>query len=195
MDTWYLAGNCIDTTGFRGIVDSIVEQKSAVSNIWLKRNPLGPNAAADVARLIIGAMKLDTLDLDQTELSDEGVALIFNELSDSLEYGAKINLRHIYLNAVGIGLKASQAIGRFLASPLCQLESLFIANNPVGDEGATLLASGLAKEPESTAFHGRVNRSDISWCQSYLRCARSTSSYHCTRCRTEFRDWRSRWPV
>lgn len=51
MDTWYLAGNCIDSTSFKLLVNQWI-RSSAVTNIWLKRNPLGPSAAQDVFRLI-----------------------------------------------------------------------------------------------------------------------------------------------
>lgn len=62
METWYLAGNCIDTASFSILVDSMVKSP-AITNVWLKRNPLGSAAADDVFRLITQTPNLRTLDL------------------------------------------------------------------------------------------------------------------------------------
>ena len=79
--------------------------------------------------------------MDQTELSDEGVARIFLELSSC---DKDLPLRNIYLNATGISTSACKAIASYLASPHCKLQSLYMSCNPVGDAGATALAEGLA---------------------------------------------------
>lgn len=84
---------------------------------------------------------LRTLDLDQTELSDEGVAQLFYFLA-SQKQGA-LPLRNIYLNAVGISTSACKAVAEFLALPDCRLESLYMSCNPVGDQAAKMLAQGL----------------------------------------------------
>lgn len=148
MDTWYLAGNCIDTASFRLLVDEWV-RSSSVTNIWLKRNPLGTKAADDVFRLITQAPNLRTLDLDQTELGDAGVAEIFSKLAKH-KPATPIPLRHIYLNAVGIGIKAASAISDYLASPHCTLDSLYATNNPMGSTGVEAFARGLKKNESLT---------------------------------------------
>jgi len=80
MDTWYLAGNCIYGISLSLLVDAFITSP-AVTNIWLKRNPLGSNAASDLFRLITETPNLRTLDLDQTKLSDAGVAELFSRLT------------------------------------------------------------------------------------------------------------------
>ncbi|KAF2829002.1 leucine rich repeat protein [Ophiobolus disseminans] len=139
MDTWYLAGNCIDGPSLRLLVDEWVNSTS-VTNIWLKRNPLGPAAAGDIFQLVTQTDNLRTLDLDQTELGDAGVTELFNKLA---VHDRPIALRHIYLNAVGVGEKAAGAIAKYLASPLCELAALYASNNPLGDAGVAALAHGL----------------------------------------------------
>jgi NLR family CARD domain-containing protein 3 len=150
MDTWYLAGNCIDGDGFKTIVDALVKSE-AVTNVWLKRNPLGPNASLAVYRLISETKNLRTLDLDQTELGDEGVADLFNRLT---LYGdmtsKKLPLQHLYLNGVGISKKGAGAIASFLKSPACGLTSIYMSCNPLGDAGLDLIASALHKAPQLT---------------------------------------------
>ena len=139
FETWYLAGNCIDGASFSTLVDSMV-RSGAITNVWLKRNPLGETAAEDLFRLITGAKNLRTLDLDQTELADAGVAKLFSSLAG---HKSPLSLRHMYLNADGISKTACRAIASYLASPTCTLHSLYMSNNPIGDAGAAALAEGL----------------------------------------------------
>lgn len=138
FETWYLAGNCIDAASFGILVDAMVQSK-VITNVWLKRNPLMAESASDVFRLVEHSPVLRTLDLDQTELGDDGVAQLFRLLA-KLE--KPIALRHIYLNAVGIGARACQAISDYLCSPHCGLESLYMSSNPVG-QSVTLLGPGI----------------------------------------------------
>ena len=139
IETWYLAGNCIDATGFSLLVDSIVKSET-ITNVWLKRNPLETASAKDVYGLISRTPHLRTLDLDQTELGDVGVAEVFSSLTTA---NKPVKLRYIYLNATGIGENACKQISQYLASPHCELHSLYMSNNPVGDAGAAALAEGL----------------------------------------------------
>ncbi|KAF2174518.1 RNI-like protein [Zopfia rhizophila CBS 207.26] len=148
MDTWYLAGNCIDSASFKLLVDEWVRSTS-VTNIWLKRNPLLPSAADDVFRLITQTKNLRTLDLDQTELGDAGVAELFSKLA-RCQPQEPLALRHIYLNAVGIGVKAAGAIASYLSSPHCTLDSLYTTNNPLGSAGVAALAAGLKQNKTLT---------------------------------------------
>ncbi|RBR03950.1 uncharacterized protein FIESC28_11651 [Fusarium coffeatum] len=147
MDTWYLAGNCINGPGFKILVDAMVKSE-AITNLWFKRNPLGADASEDVYRLITGVKNLRTLDLDQTQLGDRGVADLFNRLADhKMPDGAKLPLKHIYLNGSGISTEGAKAIGKFLLSPHCGLTSIYASSNPLGDVGADALAQALPKAP------------------------------------------------
>ncbi|UKZ49764.1 hypothetical protein TrVGV298_004014 [Trichoderma virens] len=148
MDTWYLAGNCIQGgESFKMLVDALIKSP-AVSNVWLKRNPLGPDAAEDVYRLITETKNLQTLDLDQTELGNRGVADLFTRLAAySPPDGGKLPLRHIYMNGLGISTEGAAAIGKFLASPHSGVTSIYMSCNPLGDEGAQALADALPKAP------------------------------------------------
>ncbi|KAF4854469.1 Protein NLRC3 [Colletotrichum siamense] len=150
MDTWYLAGNCIDAPSFEILVDAMVTS-DAVTNIWLKRNPLGAAAAADVYRLITQTKNLRTLDLDQTELGDAGLAELFTRLAMySDPSGRKLPLRHLYLNGTGMSTTAAARLASFLASPACGVTSLYLSCNPLGDAGVQALAEGVRQAPQLT---------------------------------------------
>ena len=113
----------------------------SITNIWLKRNPLGPGSANSLVELITRSRKLRTLDLDQTELGDIGVGLLFFGLTT--KNLPDLPLRHIYLSGTGIAHCACKGIQAYLRSSNCSLESLYVSNNPLGNAGAEALAQGL----------------------------------------------------
>ncbi|KAL8653498.1 MAG: hypothetical protein Q9226_003830 [Calogaya cf. arnoldii] len=141
METWYLAGNCIDSAAFEDLA-TYFTRSSTITNIWLKRNPLTSKSVPDLFKLITETQHLRTLDLDQTELSNAGVAELFDRLA--VDGRPNLPLRHLYLNADGISVAACTSIATYLATSNCPIESLYISNNPIGDEGALALAQGLA---------------------------------------------------
>jgi len=93
-----------------------------------------------LAELVLRTSKLRTLDLETCELGDEGVSRLIDAIC-----GKPAALRHLYLNANGIGQKSCASLGKYLADPTCTLESLFLSTNPIGDAGISALAPGLAK--------------------------------------------------
>jgi hypothetical protein len=113
-----------------------------ITNVWLKRNPLGPNAADVLANLVIQTENLRTLDLENTELGDKGVSKFLHLLTGT---AAPHRLRNLFLNANGLGEEASQALAAYLDSPNTQLESIFLGSNPIGDTGIKHLAPALRR--------------------------------------------------
>ncbi|KAF3938943.1 hypothetical protein ABW19_dt0201771 [Dactylella cylindrospora] len=154
MRTWYLAGNCIDTESFSILVDAMSKSK-VVENVWLKRNPLGPGSHEALFKLLSQLPRLRTLDLDQTDLGDDCVAKVFEKLSDHfsdfLPIAPPSPLHSLYMNGVGIlpatdgKMSAINYLSKFISQETCQLTSLYIANNLLGDSGCKVLAEGLAK--------------------------------------------------
>jgi len=113
---------------------------STITNLWFKRNPFGPNSSTLLANLVLQTPNLRTLDLETTELGDEGTLQFIDSIT-----GHPAALRNLYLNANGIGEGACASLGKYLADPNCALESLFLSTNPIGDAGMLLLVPGLAK--------------------------------------------------
>ena len=113
METWYLAGNCVDTAGFHLMVEPFCKS-TVMHSLWLKRNPLGPSSAGDLYQLISSIPSLRTLDLDLTELGDEGTSHLFALLTKHVRHATSspLGLRNIYLNGNGIGPKAAESISR-----------------------------------------------------------------------------------
>jgi Ran GTPase-activating protein (RanGAP) involved in mRNA processing and transport len=139
METWYLAGCHITRHGLSVLAPKMIKSTS-ITNLWFKRNPFGAESALLLADLVVSTKNLRTLDLETTELGDEGT----HRFVDGI-VGKPTSLLHLYLNADGIGEKACASLGRYLADPHCQLESLFLSSNPIGDAGARHLAAGIEK--------------------------------------------------
>lgn len=136
IETWYLAGCCIDAPSFKLFVDQIVKS-DACRFIWLKRNPLKAESADDVARMIIRMKSLETLDIEQTQFGDASVARLFELLTEhSASNERPLSLQTICLNADGVSTKGCEALAKYLALPNCSLRNLYIASNPIGDKGA-----------------------------------------------------------
>jgi hypothetical protein len=146
METWYLAGCHITRHGLSLLVPQIITS-STITNLWFKRNPFGPNSSTLLAALVLQAPNLRTLDLETTELGDEGTRQFIDSIT-----GHHSSLRNLYLNANGISSSGCTSLGKYLADPNCALESLFLSTNPIGDAGMLLLAPGLAKNKTLKRF-------------------------------------------
>lgn len=69
IETWYLAGNCIDSFGLTRLVGQW-RYSDCITNVWLKRNPLGAESAGALHALLTSCRNLRTLDLDQVSFSN-----------------------------------------------------------------------------------------------------------------------------
>ncbi|KAH7384985.1 leucine rich repeat protein [Cadophora sp. MPI-SDFR-AT-0126] len=139
METWYLAGCHITRAGLQMLASQMIASTS-ITNLWLKRNPLGHGSSSILADLVLKTRNLRTLDLETTELGDEGTRQFIDAIT-----GKPSSLQNLYLNANGIGQNACASLSKYLTSDVCVLESLFLSTNPIGDAGMALLAPGLAK--------------------------------------------------
>jgi len=135
VKVWYLAGNELDAQSVRPICEALADARE-VEGLWLKRNPLGPAAAAPLGELLRGNETLLTLDLVNTGMLDDGAVGVCEALLHNTA------LKHLYLGTNGIGPASASAVAALLAHD--QLESLYVDCNRLGDEGVAVLAEGLA---------------------------------------------------
>ncbi|PMD12794.1 RNI-like protein [Hyaloscypha hepaticicola] len=146
METWYLAGYHLTCHGLSLLVPRMITS-STITNLWFKRNPFGPEAAPVLANLVLLTRNLRTLDLETTQLGDEGTRQCIDAIT-----GYPSPLRNLYLNANSIGEGAYESLGKYLGDPNCKLESLFLSINLIGDTGMLLLAPGLVKNKTLKRF-------------------------------------------
>ena len=137
VDVWYIAGNNIDAEGIVPVCDAL--RTNPARGLWLKRNPLGPAGAAAVADLLRRDTSLETLDLVNTGILDEGLAHVAAALRENGR------LRHLYVGTNGITGDGVAPLADYLGEEN-RLESLFISANRLGDAGAIRLAEALGRD-------------------------------------------------
>jgi len=135
IHTWYLAGNEIDAVGADTLVSALLTGGRAARYLWLKRNPLGPEGATAVARLVREHPNLRLLDLQETGILDRGLVT----LCDSLR--GNQTLRTLYLDGCGIRAEGAIALAEVLNTTA--IRNLFISVNAIRDEGCVALAAAL----------------------------------------------------
>ena len=136
IETWYLAGNELDAGCAEQLCGALKDDPHARA-LWLKRNPLGADGARHVADMLRGSNQIRVLDLSNTALGDEGLRHVAEALRDNS------SLRVLYLDANGITPAGAVHLYRLLAGGRCSLTHLYVCMNPLGDDGARLVAQGL----------------------------------------------------
>lgn len=141
IETWYLAGNCIDADGIKLIVDALMSEPSRdkVKQLWLKRNPLGPDGAIALAHYLRSNPPLEVLDLTNTNIGDDGCCYLFNALENNT------NLKILYLDANALTDKCTYVMASYFWSRRDEigLTKLSLSINRIGDSGVNILFSGL----------------------------------------------------
>jgi hypothetical protein len=82
---------------------------------------------------------LQTLDLVNTGIRDEGVVAVM----EALQSNPASALNHLYLGSNAETAISGRAIGKYLQSGHSRLTTLFVASSRLGDEGVVAIAEGL----------------------------------------------------
>ena len=136
IDTWYIAGNHFDSECISLICEALATD-TKVKSVWLKRNPILSNGIVHIARMLTTNHYLQTLDLLNTGLLDEGCEILFNA------FKSNHSLKHLYIDTNGLTVKSGQIIRFHFEQNDNHLESLYISCNVLGDAGTGELAAGL----------------------------------------------------
>ncbi|PRP89727.1 leucine-rich repeat, ribonuclease inhibitor subtype [Planoprotostelium fungivorum] len=139
ITTWYIAGNRFRAADLAMICAPLVADEK-VKALWLKRNPLGPDAAPFLSHLLYHNTCLTTLDLANCGMLDEGMDKLYEGLHRNR------TLRHLYLNTNGLSVSSADKLSRVLENG-SHIESLYLSINPLGDEGIISLSKGIAVSP------------------------------------------------
>lgn len=140
IQTWYLAGNCIDAESIRSICDPLKDDKD-VKYLWLKRNPLHPEGIKHIGNLLSYNQNIIILDLHNTAVFDEGMGYLVEGLLQNK------SLRHLYVDANGITVEGIKPLAEYFKEKSEKSEkgitSLWISMNRLDDEGTILLLKSL----------------------------------------------------
>ena len=136
IDTWYIACNRFDSECTQLLCDALAYD-TKVKALWLKRNPILAAGAVHIARMLTTNMYLETLDLLNTGLFDNGCELLFEAL--------KVNhtLKNLDISANGLTIRSGQIIRIHFENGHNHLETLTVSCNALGDIGILEMAKGL----------------------------------------------------
>jgi len=139
VETLYLGCNGITAGGVCRIADNLrmSPQASAVTGIWLKRNPIGDGDAA--AAIIESARSLRTIDLVQTGLDADAVGRVVTAVIAAQTAGRRIE--RLYLGGNPIGPAGAVHLAALLAADA--VSELYVSAAQLGDEGANTIASAV----------------------------------------------------
>ncbi|RUS33130.1 hypothetical protein BC938DRAFT_472954 [Jimgerdemannia flammicorona] len=143
LDTWYIAGNNFGADAIAVICDALAFN-TKVKSLWFKRNPLKPAGAIPIARMLETNTTLETLDVLNTGILDEGVETIFNALKRNK------TLRNIYIDSNGLTIHSATVLRHHLEPGTSNLRCLYLSCCRLGDEGIIELSRGLANDTKLT---------------------------------------------
>jgi Ran GTPase-activating protein (RanGAP) involved in mRNA processing and transport len=139
IDTWYIAGNHFDSECISLICDALATD-TKVKALWLKRNPILATGVVHIARMLTTNQYLQTLDLLNTGLLDEGCEILFNALKSNH------SLRNLYIDTNGLTVKSGRIIRLHFEQNGNHLETLNMSCNALGDAGTCEIAAGLKND-------------------------------------------------
>ncbi|CAF1148717.1 unnamed protein product [Didymodactylos carnosus] len=136
IDTWYIAGNNFDGDCMALICDALTSD-TKVKALWLKRNPILAAGVGHISKMLELNKYLQTLDLLNTGLLDDGCEILFNGLKSNQ------TLKHLYIDTNGLTVKSGRVIRAHLELGYNHLETLYLCCNQMGDQGTIEIAAGL----------------------------------------------------
>mmetsp|Transcript_47862 Transcript_47862/g.112999 ORF Transcript_47862/g.112999 Transcript_47862/m.112999 type:complete len:1463 (+) Transcript_47862:116-4504(+) len=152
VKVWYIAGNRLTADGLRPVLEAL-QTDDFVTQLWLKRNPLGSSVGVDLASMLQRNTCLQVLDLTNCALLDHGLDLLCPGMR------ANSTLQHLYLGANGITVVGARKLAQVIKEGECNLSGLLLASNRLGDEGVRVLCEALEQAPKNT-----ITRLDFSSC-------------------------------
>jgi Ran GTPase-activating protein (RanGAP) involved in mRNA processing and transport len=147
IETWYLAGNCIDAEGIKHIAQALTKNTTAKA-LWLKRNPITAEGALHLGEMLTQNSTLTVLDLDNCAIFDQGIYHLFSpSIVQSVDGTNQSNLKHLYLDANALTEKGAGHLALYLWSCRDRIKSLYLSINRLRNNGVYLIISALLGSP------------------------------------------------
>ncbi|MFZ6873798.1 hypothetical protein ACO0LF_17200 [Undibacterium sp. Di27W] len=137
LEVLYLGCNNIGPAGALALGNTLAASAPNITGLWLKRNPLGSEGAANIAHMLRSNQQLRVLDLVNTDLRASGVQAIVDALCSDNH-----SLQSLYLSGNGLEVSSAADLAHLLREAP-HIKALYLSVNRLGDEGALLLAGAL----------------------------------------------------
>lgn len=157
VETLYLGCNNIGGGGVCEIANQLIASPGVVKALWLKRNPVGADGVRAVAETVRAGTVLRTIDLTQTGLAADEVAVLVDAMIAAAERARNTTgsaaaaqasahaIERLYLSGNALGAHGAQELARLLTAGA--VAELYVSAARLGDEGARVLAAGLRTAP------------------------------------------------
>ncbi|XP_026104167.1 NLR family CARD domain-containing protein 3-like, partial [Carassius auratus] len=143
LETLWLSDCGVTDEGCAAVASALRSNPSHVRGLSLSGNKLGVSGVKLLSDLLKDpCCKLETLRLKDCEVTDEGCAALASALRSNPSHLRDLNLSVNKLGASGVKL-----LSDLLKDPRCKLETLWLYNCGVTDEGCAALASALRSNP------------------------------------------------
>ena len=137
LEVLYLGCNKIDALGVAPLAASLSAPDSSVTGLWLKRNPVGADGAALLAKMLETNRTLRTLDLVNTRIGPDGLAALTDALIQPHSVVERLYLGGNFLSPAEAPLLAE------IVRHAPRLKALLLNVGFLSDDGAAILASAL----------------------------------------------------
>lgn len=140
INTWYLAGNNIDSEGILRL-ENAIKYDNDIKELWLKRNPLKSEGAKSIGRILSLNTSIETLDLDNTGLMDEGLEWTMKGLQFNR------TLKTLYMDANGFtsAIPIIKYFSTLIEENSSGIDSLWLGINRLTDDEIIPLVYVLGK--------------------------------------------------
>jgi Ran GTPase-activating protein (RanGAP) involved in mRNA processing and transport len=150
-----LSNNGLDDIESANVLRELLRCNKTIASLCLVGNTFGLNAAA--ARSIFEGLRnnkaLQQLDLCVCSLDDQGISLLANALAIRNASILELNLLHNGITSWGVRALVHNVEAVKTLTKLC------LTHNPIGSEGATILADALGRNAMPS-----LKRLDLRWC-------------------------------
>jgi Ran GTPase-activating protein (RanGAP) involved in mRNA processing and transport len=152
IKTLDLSSNGLDDIESASVLRELLCRNKTITRVRLAENTFGRNAAA--VRSIFEGLRNNTalqqLDLHDCGLGDQGISILANALAVRNASILELDLRRNKITSVGVRVLVDDN-----AEAVETLAKLYLAYNPVKNEGATILANALGRNdmPDLTRLY------------------------------------------
>lgn len=156
-----ISSNDLTVAGLAGFINCYLQNQSIVSFDFssyngLNRNKFGPEAADALSVLIKNSQVLQILQLNEVNLTDQGVEKVFQGLAHNKSL-IKLSLINNYLTH-----KSFESYSEVLLS--CQIQDLNLSQNKLADQGISIISKILsANDYSCTITKLDVSKNEISY--------------------------------
>jgi Ran GTPase-activating protein (RanGAP) involved in mRNA processing and transport len=151
-----LKNNGLEDIESANVLRELIRRNKTITSLCLAHNAFGHDVAAvgSIAEGLRSNTTLQQLDLSLCRLGNQGISVLANALAIRNDSALELNLSCNDITPAGISALIDDSMGTMKT-----LTKLCLMGNPIGNEGATILADALG-----CSTMPNLKRLDLDWC-------------------------------